>query len=96
MYIMIRHQIYLTPQLKREIEIQARKEGRSESGIIRKILENGLKIETKEKKSTADYLENITGIGKKGPKDLSANLFDYLYGDKSPNYGKVKKVVGRR
>lgn len=93
---MIRHQIYLTPQLKREIEIQARRRGKSESGVIREVLENGLKVKTIQKKSTALFLKNITGIGKKGPKDLSTNMFDYLYGDKSPNYGKAKKAASRR
>lgn len=93
---MIRHQIYLTPQLNREIEIQAKSRGKSKSGLIRETLEKGLKISGKQKKPVSVFLNRITGIGKKGPRDLSANLFDYLYGDKSPNYGKRKKVARRR
>ena len=86
---MIRHQIYLTPQLNREIEIQAKDRGKSKSGLIRETLEKGLKISGRAKK-TISVLDRITGIAKKSPGDLSTNLFDYLYGDKSPNYGKNK------
>ncbi len=85
---MIRHQIYLTPQLKREIQIQARKKGKSEAEVIRDVLEDGLKIKKGSRQGSDEVLFKITGIAKKGPKDLSSNLFDYLYGDKSPNYGK--------
>lgn len=86
---MIRHQIYLTPQLNREIEIQAKSRGKSKSGLIRETLEKSLKI---RQKKTTSVLDRITGIAKKGPGDLSTNLFDYLYGDKSPNYGKNKNT----
>lgn len=89
---MIRHQIYLTPQLNREIEIQAKSWGKSQSGLIREILEKGLKISGRQKK-TISVLDRITGIAKKGPEDLSTNLFDYLYGGKSPNYGKNKNTT---
>lgn len=89
---MIRHQIYLTPQLNREIEIQAKSWGKSQSGLIREILEKGLKIRGKQKK-TISVLDRITGIAKKSPGDLSTNLLDYLYGGKSPNYGKNKNTT---
>ena len=88
---MIRHQIYLTPQLNREIEIRAKSRGKSKSGLIRETLEKGLKISGRQKK-TISVLDRITGIARKSPGDLSTNLFDYLYGDKSPNYGKNKNT----
>ncbi len=88
---MIRHQIYLTPQLNREIEIRAKSRGKSRLGFIREILEKGLKINGRQKK-TISVLDRITGIAKKSLGDLSTNLFDYLYGDKSPNYGKNKNT----
>lgn len=91
MYIMIRHQIYLTPQLNREIEIRAKNNGKSKSSLIRETLERGLKISSRSKK-TVSVLDKITGIAKKSPGDLSANLSNYLYGDKSPNYGKDKST----
>src|SRR3989344_9352036 len=84
---MIRHQIYLTPQLKREIQVQARKNGKSQSEVIRETLEEKFKIKDK-KLSGGEVLLKIAARAVKGPGDLSTNLFDYLYGNKSPNYGK--------
>lgn len=88
-YMMIRYQMYFTPQLKREIQVQARKNGKSQSEIIRETLEEKFKME-KKKLSGADVLLKIAAraVKGRGPRDLSANMFDYLYGDKSPNYGK--------
>jgi len=84
---MIRHQIYLTPQLKREIQVQARKNGKSQSEVIRETLEEKFKIKDK-KLSGGEVLLKIAARAVKGPGDLSTNLFDYLYGNKSPNYGR--------
>ena len=86
--VYIRHQIYLTPQLKREIEIQARKRGKSKSGVIREVLEKDLEINKNKRSGAEVLLELAKSATKKGPKDLSTNLFDYLYGDKSSNHGK--------
>lgn len=91
---MIRKQIYLTPQIDEALIIHARQNGQSVAEVIREALTKSLKIKAKQK-SAADVLLQIAGTGK-GPRDLSAHLFDYLYGDKSPNYGKRKKVIRRR
>lgn len=88
---MIRKQVYLTPQIDRELEIVARQEGKSVAEVVRDILEKGLKVKDAKKENPAAVLFKISGIAKKGPKDLSTNLFDYLYGKKSPNYDKRKK-----
>lgn len=91
---MIRHQIYLTPQLQREIEIKARVEGRSKSKIIRETLEEKFNISGRRKSGGEVLLEMAQNAYKgKVPKDLSTNLFDYLYGEKSPNYGIKKKKL---
>ncbi|MBI2315245.1 CopG family transcriptional regulator [Candidatus Daviesbacteria bacterium] len=93
---MIRKQIYLTPEIDRELNILARQQGKSMAEIVRDILEKRLKISERPKNTVEGFLNRITGIGKKGPHDLSTNLFNYLYGDKSPNYGKHKKITRRR
>lgn len=85
--------MYLTPQIDRELDIVARREGKTVSEIVREILEKSLKVKNAE--NPASLLSDLANMGfKGGPKDLSANLFDYLYGDKSPNYGRRKKVTG--
>lgn len=84
---MIRKQFYVTPEIDRALIILARQEGKPVAEIHREILKKGLKTH-KAKANSADVLFKITGIAKKGPKDLSSNLFSYLYGEKSPNYGR--------
>ncbi|MDP3733339.1 MAG: hypothetical protein Q8Q91_02240 [Candidatus Daviesbacteria bacterium] len=88
---MIRKQFYVTPEIDRALIILARQEGKPVAEIHRETLEKGLKIRSSQKK-TISVLDRITGIAKKGPGDLSTNLFSYLYGDKSPNYGKNKNT----
>ncbi len=90
---MIRKQLYLTPQIDRELEIVARQEGKSVAEVIRNLLEKSLRVKNNQQHSTASVLFKITGMAKKSPGDLSTNLFDYLYGDKSPNYGKNRPVL---
>lgn len=88
---MIRKQFYVTPEIDRQLTILARQKGKSIAEVHREILEKRLKINNKRKEAPASVLFRITGIAKRGPRDLSTNLFDYLYGDKSPNYGRRKK-----
>lgn len=92
---MIRKQLYITPEIDRELTILARREGKTVAHVYREILEKELKI-IKGNEHPAAFLFRITGIGHKGPKDLSTNLTRYLYGDLSPNYGKRKKTSRRR
>ena len=92
---MIRKQFYVTPEIDRQLTILARQEGRPVAQVHREILERELRIKNKQL-SGAEVLLRLGARAGKGPKDLSTNLFDYLYGDKSPNYGKRKKTTRRR
>lgn len=77
---MIRTQIYLPKNLKQELSILAQIEKKPVAEIIRR----AVKREVNRKKETAgDTLLKIASYAGKGPRDLSTNLFDYLYGDKS-------------
>lgn len=88
---MIRKQLYITPETDRALKTEARRQGRSESEIVRQILREELKLNLPAKNPS----EALIRLGRKtfkGPSDLSTNLFSYLYGDKSPNYGKKQKI----
>lgn len=79
---MIRTQIYLTKELHQEIKLVARKEKKAQSEIIRDALKKGLRGK-EPKKSLAEELLEIAKLAiPGGPKDLSTNHDDYLYGDK--------------
>lgn len=86
--IMIRTHIYITEQQARDIKVRARRERRRESDIARELLdERGRFIsQGRKQESLGDALLCLAEVGKKfgltGPTDLSANLDDYLYGDK--------------
>ena len=92
---MIRKQLYLTPQIDRKLEIVARQEGKSVAEIVRNILERTLKVKKREE-APAEVLLRIAAKAGRGPGDLSTNLTSYLYGDKSPNYGRHRKTIRRR
>lgn len=89
---MIRKQFYVTPQIERELEILARQKGKSVAEVVREVLEHSLKIK-KTDDSPAEVLLKIAARAGNGPGDLSVNLTSYLYGKKSRNYGKNKKVI---
>ena len=92
---MIQKQLYITPEIDRALQILARREGKPVAEVHREILERELVTKSKPR-SGAEVLLRLTGVAGKGPKDLSTNLFDYLYGDKSPDYGRRKKAIHRR
>jgi hypothetical protein len=89
---MKRKQIYLTEVLDKEIALLSKKEDRPKSEVIRKLLEEGLNKEPRE--APGAVLLKIAAKATPGPGDLSTNLTRYLYGDKSPNYG--KRIARRR
>lgn len=92
---MIRKQIYLTPQIDTELNVLARSSGKSVAEVVRNILEKNLRVKRTKKRTS--LLLDLANMGfKGGPRDLSANLFEYLYGDKSPNYGRQRKAIRRR
>lgn len=88
---MIRKQLYLTAEIERELVITARRLGKPTAEVVRDILGKGLKVERKNEPAGTVLLKMANNAFKRGPKDLSRNLTSYLYGEKSPNYGKGKK-----
>ncbi|OGY11291.1 MAG: hypothetical protein A3F61_03085 [Candidatus Blackburnbacteria bacterium RIFCSPHIGHO2_12_FULL_41_13b] len=92
---MIRRQLYITPEIDRALEIEARRQGKSEARLAREILGKELKVKNKSI-SAADALVRMAQNSFKGPGDLSTNLFDYLYGKKSPNYGPNKPKLTKQ
>lgn len=79
---MIRTQVYLPEELKRELEIVAKTEQKPVAEIVRRAVKREV---SRRRKQNAGYtLGKIAAMAVKGgPGDLSANLFDYLYGEKS-------------
>ena len=93
---MIRKQIYLTPELDRELSIAAHREGKSVAEVVRETLSKSLNIQKKKEENPAAILLKLAKNSFEGPTDLSTNLTSYLYGEKSPKYGRSKKVIRRR
>ncbi len=89
---MKRKQIYLTETLDREINLLSKKQDKPQAEIIRELLKSGLRKKTSE--SPADVLLKIAAKATAGPGNLSTNINSYLYGSKSPNYG--KRTLRRR
>lgn len=80
---MIRIQVYFDPEDMRMIEYLAAREGVKKARMMRMVVKKAyLKNETKAV-GVHNSLEAISKIGAKGPKDLSENLSEYLYGNKS-------------
>lgn len=84
---MIRKQFYVTPEIDRALIILARQDGKTVAEVVREILQKVLKVRQKKEPAGAVLLRMAENAFR-GPGDLSTNLFDYLYGNKSPNYGK--------
>lgn len=93
---MIRKQIYLTPELDRELTIVAHREGKSVAEVVRETLSRRLKIHRKKDEPPGAVLLRLAANAFEGPSDLSTNMFSYLYGEKSRKYGKHKKTTHRR
>ena len=93
---MIRKQLYLTPELDRELTIVADRQGKSVAEVVRDTLNRGLNIQRKKNESPGAVLLRLAANADKGPSDLSSNLYDYLYGEKSRKYGRLKKNTHRR
>lgn len=88
---MLRKQIYFTEDLDKEVKLRALKQKKTEAEVIRDLLYKGLKTQAKNQKfeSAGDFLLNLAALDIKGPKDLSENLDDYLYGAKSLKFGRL-------
>ena len=93
---MIRKQLYLTPEIERGLTIEARRQGKTTAEVVRNILAKSLKVEKRKDENGGAFLLRLAAGAGHGPKDLSTNLTSYLYGEKSPNYGRRKKTARRR
>lgn len=87
---MLRTQIYLPEELDQELKFLALKEDKPVAEVIRKLLYDGLNKQRSGKKNAGTTLKEIAALAVKGPRDLSINLFDYLYGKKS-DYARRRK-----
>ncbi len=90
---MIRKQLYLTPEIDRVLKIKARRLGKTTAEVVRKILEKNLEIKKQKEENPAAVLLRLAANAGHGQKDLSTNLYSYLYGDKSSKYGKDKRTT---
>lgn len=78
---MIRTQIYLDEQLRKDLTLIARQEKESMAEVARNILKEGIKRRKKTDMSGKAILRDLLIIkAKGGPKDLSKNIDYYLYG----------------
>lgn len=86
---MIRTQIYLPEDLKLQLLVYSQQEELPVSEIVRRSITK--ELGKKNKVNAGSTLLKIASMAtKKGPKDLSTNIFEYLYGEKS-DYAKDKR-----
>jgi len=79
---MIRTQIYLPEDLKIGLEIIAKREKKPVAEVVRRAVKR--EVGRREKRNAGYTLGRIAALATKGgPRDLSTNLFEYLYGEKS-------------
>lgn len=83
---MLKTYLYIPEQLERKIKITAEAQNKSKAEVIRQALEKGISSVVVQGAVSAQSLLRIAEVGErhkpKGPKDLSANLDDYLWGIK--------------
>ena len=73
---MIRTQVYLPDDLYRDLKLLANTSGKKFSELVREGAEIVVEKKAIKKKK---FGEGFIGVGRKGPKDLSSKLDDYLY-----------------
>ena len=83
---MLKTYLYIPEQLERKIKITAETQNKSKAEVIRQALEKGISAVTQQGTVSAQALLKIAEVGEKnkpqGPKDLSSNLDNYLWGIK--------------
>ena len=86
---MIKTQVYFTDDQSQMIDALVSQKGIKKSKLIRWIVDEGIKKvkNVQKKKSAVDGLiamaEDAKRQGLTGPRDLSENIDEYLYGSKS-------------
>lgn len=93
---MIRKQLYITPDIDRALDIEAKRQGKSQSEVIRQIFREELGLNKKAKNPSGALFRLAQNTFSEGPKDLSTNFFDYAYGKKSLNYGSNRNTLARK
>lgn len=78
---MIRTQVYLTDEQVRDIKLRALRDSKQEAALIRELLDAGLRVTQKPRRTAKEALRRLAKIGGKGPADLSQRIDDYLYED---------------
>jgi len=74
---MLRTQIYLPQDLRREIDVVARREKKPAAQVIRELLVDG--VYSKQQESIGRAFSRLVNLNARGPKDLSTRLDHYLY-----------------
>lgn len=81
---MLKTYLYIPEQLEKKIKTTAETQNISKAEVIRQALEKGITTVAQQGTVSAQALLKIAEVGEKykpkGPKDLSANLDDYLWG----------------
>lgn len=77
-FMMTRKHIFIPKDLNVQIQHMAKTANKSESQVIRELIEKGV---GKKRPNAGDFLLKLATIGAKGPKDLSTNIDKYLYED---------------
>lgn len=86
-YSMIRTQVYFPDDLYLELKTLARRKRVSLAEIVRAFVRRGVKQE-KRGENPAEVFLKIAKLAGRGPADLSEKHDEYLYGKKSPKYGR--------
>jgi len=83
---MLRSYIYLPDELGRKIKRTAKLQKKSRAQVVREALEKGITSMQREQGASAEVLLKLAKLAEKytirGPKDLSANLDKYTWGEK--------------
>ena len=77
---MIRTQVFLPEETYQYIKIRALREKKPAAQIVRETLQAGMRQSTKKQNAGATLLQ-LAKLKGRGPKDLSKNIDQYLYGE---------------
>ena len=81
---MLKTYLYIPEQLEEKINLTAQNQNKSKAEVLRQALEKGIAVVSQQGTASAQALFRIAEVGEKhqpqGPKDLSANLDQYLWG----------------
>lgn len=83
---MLRTYLHLPSELDQQISNLAKVQNRPKAKVIREVLKQGLAVINSQKDSGIETMLKLAEIGKKyklkGPRDGSARLDDYLWGNR--------------